>query len=381
MIASVSRLSPVLATAAAVFVGGVGAWTPPPEYALFASDDGHYFQTFDKKPFFWQADTAWFLLNKLTLEEADDYLADRASKGFNVVQAIGAHPDDPSEPDAVGHTSWVNDDPLKPNDDHWDFVDSVLELAWETYGIRVAMHPPWGKYAHNDAGIPGFFDAEAARNFGEYIGNRYPYMPKLLFGDTNPWWKNKTEIIRDYAYGGVRGAKTPEEYEVIDFTDVWDALAEGFVDGERRALGDKWDEPLENGLLYRPMISAHPTNQWFTGGPLALSSSWFADRDWLTFDTAQSGHSDFPPNPTIPWWSARRSWETAELMYAIGETTEGKKRPALDNEPRYEWRYNNARSWLPYWNASDVRITNWQTVSYLDLLRNRYQCRLTDPFS
>ncbi|KAM0325136.1 hypothetical protein ACHAQA_007675 [Verticillium albo-atrum] len=361
MISSVSYLRALLMSTA-VLSSGVDAWTPPPEYALFASSDGHYFQTIDKAPFFWQADTAWFLFNRLTLDEVDDYLSDRASKGFNIVQAIGAHPDDPLEPDALGHTSWVNGDAFKPNEAHWEFVDSVLELAWETYGIRVAMHPAWGKYSHDSSGIPGFFDTDSARNFGEYIGKRYPYMPKLLFGDINPWWKNKSEVAADYAHGGVLSSKQAGDYDLMDFRPVYEALAEGFVEGERIALGERWDKPLENGLRYQPMISAHPTNQWFAGGPLALSSSFFGDRDWLTFDTAQSGHSDYPPNAPIPWWQARRGWEPAEIMYAVGETTEGKKRPALDNEPHYEWRYNDAKRVNPVWNASDVRVGNWQTA-------------------
>ncbi|KAI9172714.1 hypothetical protein HJFPF1_02226 [Paramyrothecium foliicola] len=344
----------------AALSAGVAAWTPPPEFALFASSNGHYFQTIDKEPFFWQADTAWFLVNRLTFDEADRYLADRAKKGFNVVQAIGAHPDSIKEPDALGNPSWINGDPFKPNDAHWDFVDTVMEHAWKTYGIRVVLHPAWGKYVHNDAGDPGFFNDEAARNFGEYIGKRYPYVPKVLFGDTNPVWKNKTAVRNDYAYGGLLSAK--RDHEILDFSSVYDAFAEGIIEGEREALGDLWGKPLKNGLRYEPMITMHPQNQWMEGGPLALSSSFFGDRAWLTFDTSQSGHSDYPPNPPIPWWSCRRGWEPAELMYAVGETTAGKKRPALENEPHYEWRYNNARSNLPVWNASDVRIGNWQTA-------------------
>jgi hypothetical protein len=49
-------------------------------------------------------------------------------------------------------------------------------------------------------------------------------------------------------------------------------------------------------------------------------------------------------------------------MYAVGETTEGKKRPALDNEAHYENRYDKGNSNYPYWNASDVRVGSWQAV-------------------
>lgn len=374
---TVAYLRAALVSVAAISYG-VAAWSPPPDYALFASSDGHYFQTADNEPFFWQADTAWFLFNRLTFEEADRYLANRAEKGFNVVEAIGPHPDNVNEPDALGNPSWIDGDPFKPDDAHWDFVDTVMEHAWEKYGIRVALHPAWGKYVHNDAGEPGFFNAESARKFGEYIGKRYPYVPKVLFGDTNPIWRNKTAVRTNYAFGGALSDTTG--LEVLDFSPVYDALAEGIIDGERQAIGDGWEMSQENGLIYEPMLTMHPQNQWTEGGPLALSSSFFGDRDWLTMDTSQSGHSDYPPNPPIPWWSCRRGWEPAELMYSVGETREGKKRPALDNEPHYEWRYNNAKSNQPTWNASDVRIGNWQTVRRHLEGQNRWPFELSDKW-
>lgn len=39
-------------------------------------------------PFFYLGDTAWELFHRLTREEAEQYLQDRASKGFTVIQAV-----------------------------------------------------------------------------------------------------------------------------------------------------------------------------------------------------------------------------------------------------------------------------------------------------
>lgn len=39
-------------------------------------------------PFFYLADTAWELFHRLSREEADMYLKDRARKGFTVIQAV-----------------------------------------------------------------------------------------------------------------------------------------------------------------------------------------------------------------------------------------------------------------------------------------------------
>lgn len=200
-----------------------------------------------------------------------------------------------------------------------------------------------------------------ARTFGDFIGRRYPYLPKLLVADTNPWWQNKTAVKDDYLQGGVA-----PEYPHIDWSDVYDELAGGIVEGETAVTSSqskRFDTVAVNSSTWTPLITIHPTNQWFTGGPVALASASLGDRSWLTFDTSQSGHSDYAPNPPLPWWNCRRGWETVELMYAVGERAQGTKRPALDNEPHYEHRYINGKSVNAYWNASDIRVGSWQSVS------------------
>jgi len=47
---------------------------------LRVSDNGHYLQYTDGTPFFYQGDTAWELFHRLTREEADRYLQNRADK-------------------------------------------------------------------------------------------------------------------------------------------------------------------------------------------------------------------------------------------------------------------------------------------------------------
>ncbi len=39
----------------------------------------------DGTPFFYLGDTAWELFHRLTLAEAEQYLRDRAAKGFTVI--------------------------------------------------------------------------------------------------------------------------------------------------------------------------------------------------------------------------------------------------------------------------------------------------------
>lgn len=172
----------------------------------------------------------------------------------------------------------------------------------------------------------------------------------------------------DYSKGGVA-----PDHTHIDWSDVYDELAEGIVDGEIAAVSSQSKQNYTDSgdvSSWTPLITIHPTNQWFQGGPIALASAFLGDRSWLTFDTSQSGHTDYAPNPPIPWWNCRRGWETVELMYSVGESVEGIIRPALDNEPHYENRYINGKSVNAYWNTSDIRIGSWQSVSYQSYVRN-----------
>lgn len=162
----------------------------------------------------------------------------------------------------------------------------------------------------------------------------------MLVADTNPYWTNKTAFANNYKIGGAA-----PKYTYTDYAPVYDALAEGLISAEGP----------------NAQITIHCTNQWFDAGPVALASAFFGDRAWLSFDTSQSGHSDYPPNPPIQWWNARSAYETIDLMY--NNVYSSKIRPVLDNEPHYEARYINGKSFNTYWNASDVRIGTYQSVS------------------
>ncbi|RAQ81773.1 hypothetical protein COH21_012603, partial [Aspergillus flavus] len=284
----------------------VAAWQVPAEYAITPSSNGRFLQDSDAKPFFWQADTAWLLFHRLNFSEAETYLSDRAGKGFTMVLAVGFTQAGIDSPNRNGDLPFINDDVTKPNEAYWAYVDSIVELAWSK-DIRICMVPAWGKYVHG------------SDNSGS-----------TLVGDTNPYWQNKTAVKADYTNGGA-----PTTYEVTDWSPVYDDLANGIVAGEREAIAAT---SAQNATTWSPLMSIHPTNQWFTGGPLALAHAFFGNRTWLTLDASQSGHADYPLNPPIPWWNCRRGWEPVELMY------------------------NNGNSSEAFWNASDVRIGSWQAV-------------------
>jgi hypothetical protein len=64
----------------------------------------------DGAPFRYLADTSWELFHRLTREEAQRYLEDRARKGFTVVQAVALGLDGLDAPNAYGERAFVTTD-------------------------------------------------------------------------------------------------------------------------------------------------------------------------------------------------------------------------------------------------------------------------------
>lgn len=82
---------------------------------IVVSENRHFLQYESGKPFFYQGDTAWELFHRTTREEADIYLQNRASKGFNVIQAVAlAECDGVGTPNSYGHLPLIDRNPAKP---------------------------------------------------------------------------------------------------------------------------------------------------------------------------------------------------------------------------------------------------------------------------
>lgn len=103
---------------------------PKPLPRLRVSDNHRFLVTEDGKTFFYLADTAWELFHRLNQEEAEKYLADRAAKGFNVIQVVVlAEQAGLSEPNAYGHLPLVDKtDPTRPATIHQE------NQPWATIG-------------------------------------------------------------------------------------------------------------------------------------------------------------------------------------------------------------------------------------------------------
>jgi Protein of unknown function (DUF4038)/Putative collagen-binding domain of a collagenase len=239
---------------------------------LAISPNGRYFVDQQGKPFFYLGDTAWLLFQRLNHEEVDQYLKDRAGKGFTVIQAyvlrgLGArHPD--GSISLIGAAPLIDRDPGRPNESYFKNVDYVINRANE---LGLVMGLVVTKSWHVNKHAEHVFDPKNAYGFGKFLGERY---------------KNNAVI---WYIGGDSVPGTDR--------DIWVSMAKGLKDGSER----------------RQLVSYH-------GSGHTSSSTWFHQDDWLDFNSIQSGHG----------WAAK-TYEYINRDHGLSPP-----KPTVDMEPPYE---------------------------------------------
>jgi hypothetical protein len=268
---------------------------------LMVSPDGRFLMHADGAPFFYLGDTAWELFHRLSIQDSERYLEDRARKQFNVVQAaVLAELDGLNTPNAEGEKPLLDDDPSRPNEAYFRHVDAVVDMARQK-GLYIGMLPTWGDKVVKAWGVgPVVFNAQTARTYGRFLGNRYRDRPNII-----------------WILGGDRDASGYEQ--------VWREMAAGLREGDGG----------------RHLITYHPSGD-------RGSSEWFQHDAWLAFNLEQSGHGhrDGP------------NYEMIAKDYNLTPT-----KPVIDGEPRYEnhpvaWRPDE----LGWFDAYDVRQAAYWAV-------------------
>ena len=248
--------------------------------SLKVSENRRFLVHADGTPFFYLSDTAWELFHRLNREEADKYLANRAAKGFAVIQAVAlAELDGLHTPNAYGYRPLVEDDPTRPDvkegpdNDYWDQVDYIVKKA-ESLGLYIGLLPTWGDKWNKKWGKgPEIFTPTNAEAYGEWLGRRYKDQPIL--------W--------------ILGGDRPIE------NDAHRAITRAMAKGLRRGDGG------------RHLITFHPM-----GGK--SSAEWLHDEDWLDFNMLQSGHG---------------AKDGANYRMVAADYARTPTKPCMDGEPRY----------------------------------------------
>jgi hypothetical protein len=287
---------------------------------LKVSDNKRFLVHENGQPFYWLGDTAWELFHRLTREEAEKYLKNRAEKGFTVIQAVGlAELQGLKDPNPYWELPLKELDPTKPNEAYFQHVDWIIDKAAEL-GLYIALLPTWGDKLFKDSwgDGPEIFNADNAKIFGKWIGNRYKdrkNMIWVLMGDRNP--RNEKDVA------------------------VWRAMAEGITEG----VGD----------ADKVLITAHPQpNEMADGG----AGKWFHNENWYDFNMFQTGHC-----------RENKVYDRIQVAYNRTPT-----KPTLDAEPLYEDHpvcFNAAD--LGKSSAYDTRVFAYWSV-FAGAFGNTYGC-------
>ncbi|KAG6614373.1 Phosphatidylserine synthase [Phytophthora cinnamomi] len=316
------------------------------DLAITAPRCGRYLtRTTSGEPFFWQADTAWELTHKLNKTSIDFYLKTRAEQGYNVVQTVViAELNGTTRANFYGDLPYNNSDTTQPNDAYFQLIDWTVDLA-ASYGILVALVPVWGRWVnggwHNDEA--SIFNESTAYEWGKYIGDRYPGLPKILGGDSDCIWaRNTSEAMVSYAADpNVDPATLLGPLE--DTTDIWVSMRTGVKDAET-AQG------------YEPVILFHPTAGWISRpentpeayGHLMLPK----EEDRVSINGVQSGHAT--PD-ALGGFTPYTTWDSTKNYELIAKMRDEFTGPVLDLENHYEGAHDNFKTAFPIWNASQVR--------------------------
>jgi hypothetical protein len=172
---------------------------------LKISENHKHIVTQYNEPFFWLGGTAWELIHRLTKEEIDLYLTDRAQKGFTVIQTvILAELDGLNTPNAYGERPLINNNPEELNEKYFELVDYVVTRSAQL-GLYVGLLPSWGdKFNIKWGAGPEIFNSKNAERYGEILAERYLQRNNLIWilgGDRVPENENHYAIIRAMAIG------------------------------------------------------------------------------------------------------------------------------------------------------------------------------------
>ncbi len=251
------------------------------------------------RPFFWLGDTAWLLLQKLDLNEAEAYLDNRAARRFNVIQAVLAHDENFGR---AGAEIDFNDPAAA--EDYWKKAEAVTKLA-EKRGIYAAWLPVWGSMVKK-----GLLNESNAAAYAEFLARR-------LGGRENVVW---------VLGGDIRGGNGFE---------VWKIMA--------GILKAKNPERL---------ITFHPFGR-------TCSADRFGGTGLLDFDMFQSGHRRYDQSNLGAWddnaekedFFGEDNWRYVRKCLSAE-----RPRPVLDGEPSYEGIHQGLHDFSqPFWQARDVR--------------------------
>jgi hypothetical protein len=247
---------------------------------LRVSANGHYLVREDGAPFFWLGDTAWKLA-RLTPEDVERYLENRARKGFTVIQFDV----NGGRPNYAGQRAFAGQGPpyaaVRLNEAYWRHMDDIVDRA-RAHGLYAALFAWWGRAADST------FTRPEAHNyqFGQALGARYADQPHVI-------WVGAAEY------------HTP---------NMWrPPVSEEHLGNVTRTV-----HGIRAGDIAGHLVAMHPLS-------FCSSSEEFHDQPWLDFNMVQTHvyphtiqplvSGDWKRTPPKPTLNAEPWYEGEEKLY------------------------------------------------------------------
>jgi Protein of unknown function (DUF4038)/Putative collagen-binding domain of a collagenase len=220
------------------------------EYPLRPDPTGRFLVDARGTPFLVKGESAWLALANLTEEEQETYLADRAARGFDLVEVMLMNHDYTSRPGPIPPANRYGEEPLHapgdlstPNDAYFDRVVRFVDRA-AAHGIAVLLAP---LYLGFDGGREGWWEVlRSPRNdrgtcfrFGRYVGGRLADRKNVLWlagGDFAPPPGSEGEARHLEILRGIRdaGARQP-------WSGHWNVGHQGGISTDEAAFRDAMD--------------------------------------------------------------------------------------------------------------------------------------------
>ncbi len=182
------------------------AAAPAPAFPLKVSRDGRHLVDRNGRPFFYQADTPWWMIWKGKPADIHVYLANRKARGFNTLQIMvlpaGAAPEAHlvNEPDVNGNRPFPDGrilDVASVSEAYMRHVDEVIRQA-SAAGFYLVLAPAWFGAKGGDFEV--YINDHNATAWGRYLANRYRAYPNIAWimaGDSNA--EGKASAVRAMA--------------------------------------------------------------------------------------------------------------------------------------------------------------------------------------
>jgi Protein of unknown function (DUF4038)/Putative collagen-binding domain of a collagenase len=188
--------------------GGASAVAParPASFPLKVSSNGRHFVDRNDTPFFYQADTPWWMIWKGKPSDIRAYLDNRKARGFNTLQVMilpaGSVPagNVVNAPNINGNRPFRDGkllDVASVNEAYMKHADQVIRQATDA-GFYLVLAPAW--FGSKGEDYERYINEQNAAAWGRYLANRYrnhQNIAWIMAGDSNA--EGKTNAVRAMA--------------------------------------------------------------------------------------------------------------------------------------------------------------------------------------